>query len=696
MLQMKKILLLLGLIFNVLTINSQNFEGVDIFANFEHSIKYPALSPDGKHLIFAAEENGKTVIYESFFKLRWLEPTKFNYFNELMATSGNEVGGFSFNHDATKIYFHAKIQGTFFDIYYTQKTPNGWNKPTLLGKPFSTGADLFSPTISSDNKTIFVLKADPEGDKKCDCKCKKLLLFEKNDNNEWVGPKYLFEKFNFGCQETPFFAADNKLIFFASRRKDVDKDGKRVSDNDYNIYYARRIDENNWYYPALLDGINTKFDDLSPIIDRTGNRFFMTSMLKKKNSAKIYSVKLPAEASPQKTFMLSGKITDLYSKRPVAAKIKVQNAVTFVTLGEFDVTEDGKYSIILTKGVFYKIDFSSNAYSHKFYYKNLTYRQNDNQDSISKVSETDKNEDLEEVFNVSLFNNINLELNIYDNRLFYPLSPVLTVEDIENKRVIPQKNIVKVSEGKYNCNLEIGKIYKITVESENIENYSTNFDLRTDVIYSNFEKSIELSALRKPVTLNVAAELLPVNIEIKNLSRNEIAQTLLDENAQKQPLLLLRTNDNYELNVSKKGYTYYNSVLNYPTTTPETIDINLEKLTRQTKMVFNNITFETNSAELNFESFAELNRIVRFLKENADIKVEISAHTDDVGADDYNFRLSDKRAASAVNFLINSGISKDRMVSKGFGKTQPLVANDTDAHRTQNRRVEIRIIETKY
>ena len=542
---------------------------------------------------------------------------------------------------------------------------------------------------------MFVLKATPENNKKCDCVCKELLLFDKNDNDEWVGPKYIAEKFNIGCQETPFVAADNELVYFVSRRKDVDKAGKRVSDDDYNIYFARRIDENNWYYPVLADGINTKFDDISPTLDRTGNKFFIVSQLNKKSPSKIYSIKPPTDAKPKKTFMLSGKITDLYSNKPIAAKIKVQNAVSFVTIGEFQAADNGNYSIILPRGIFYKIDFYTENYSHKFYYKDLTFRQEEMTDTIIDMAKTAKEEKWEEIFNVSLFDKVNLELNIYDNRLFYPLSPVLTIKNADNNSLIPQKNIRKISDGKYNCNLEIGKKYNILVEGENIENYSTNFDLRTDVIYSNFEKSIELSALRKPVTLNISSELLPVNIDVKNISRSEIAQTLLDENEKKQPLLFLRTNDDYELNISKKGYTYYNTVLNFPTTTPETIDINLEKLTKQTKMVFNNITFETNSAELNAESFAELNRIVRFLKENTEIKVEISAHTDNVGTDEYNFRLSEKRAASAVNFLIKNGITKERMVSKGFGKTQPLVPNDTEANRVLNRRVEIRITETQ-
>jgi outer membrane protein OmpA-like peptidoglycan-associated protein len=81
------------------------------------------------------------------------------------------------------------------------------------------------------------------------------------------------------------------------------------------------------------------------------------------------------------------------------------------------------------------------------------------------------------------------------------------------------------------------------------------------------------------------------------------------------------------------------------------------------------------------------------MKENPDIRIEISAHTDDVGSQEYNARLSDKRAASVVTFLTKNDIFKDRLQAKGYGKLQPLVPNDSAENRAKNRRVEIRIIE---
>jgi outer membrane protein OmpA-like peptidoglycan-associated protein len=217
------------------------------------------------------------------------------------------------------------------------------------------------------------------------------------------------------------------------------------------------------------------------------------------------------------------------------------------------------------------------------------------------------------------------------------------------------------------------------------------------VVYSNFEKSLELKASRKLLTLNVTDSdgnrITLVDIEVKNLNRDENVSSLLSYDANKNPILALRTNNMYELDVTKKGYTYFNTTLDIKNTNRETQNIVLDLLTTETKMIFNNITFETNSAELNTESYAELNRLLSFMERNPNLKIEIAAHTDDIGSNEYNFRLSDKRAESVVKFLVNNNINKSRVQSKGYGELQPLAPNDSDENRARNRRVEIKIIE---
>jgi outer membrane protein OmpA-like peptidoglycan-associated protein len=111
------------------------------------------------------------------------------------------------------------------------------------------------------------------------------------------------------------------------------------------------------------------------------------------------------------------------------------------------------------------------------------------------------------------------------------------------------------------------------------------------------------------------------------------------------------------------------------------------------KVRLNNIFFETGKWDLLPESFNELDKLVRMLNDNPDMAIEINGHTDNVGNDDSNLQLSQKRAAAVVNYLLEKGISNTRLDSKGFGETQPVAANETDEGRALNRRVEFVIIK---
>ncbi|MBN1755924.1 OmpA family protein [bacterium] len=113
----------------------------------------------------------------------------------------------------------------------------------------------------------------------------------------------------------------------------------------------------------------------------------------------------------------------------------------------------------------------------------------------------------------------------------------------------------------------------------------------------------------------------------------------------------------------------------------------------QIGITLNNIFFDFDSSNLRPESYPELNRLAKILKENPDQKVEISGHTDSKGSQDYNFSLSDRRAASVVDYLISVGCDPDNLVSKGYGETKPVATNDTDEGRQMNRRVEFKFIK---
>ncbi len=110
------------------------------------------------------------------------------------------------------------------------------------------------------------------------------------------------------------------------------------------------------------------------------------------------------------------------------------------------------------------------------------------------------------------------------------------------------------------------------------------------------------------------------------------------------------------------------------------------------KIRLNNIFFDYDKAELRVESYPELNRLIEILKKYSDLKIEIGGHTDNIGNNAYNLRLSTSRAKSVMDYLLSKGIDKSRITYKGYGESQAVDTNDTEEGRQNNRRVEFKII----
>ncbi len=107
----------------------------------------------------------------------------------------------------------------------------------------------------------------------------------------------------------------------------------------------------------------------------------------------------------------------------------------------------------------------------------------------------------------------------------------------------------------------------------------------------------------------------------------------------------------------------------------------------------NNVFFDFDKWDLRGESFVELDRVVKLLQENTAITIEMAAHTDSRGSDDYNFKLSDNRARSVMTYILSKGIAPERITSRGYGENVPVATNETDEGRQLNRRVEFTIVK---
>jgi OOP family OmpA-OmpF porin len=110
-------------------------------------------------------------------------------------------------------------------------------------------------------------------------------------------------------------------------------------------------------------------------------------------------------------------------------------------------------------------------------------------------------------------------------------------------------------------------------------------------------------------------------------------------------------------------------------------------------VVLEGVTFETNSAVLSGDSKPVLDTVAKGLKEHPRLVVELQGHTDSTGSPNYNVALSERRAESVRDYLLNQGVSSSQLSAKGYGQTQPIAPNTTAAGRAQNRRVVMHVLD---
>lgn len=120
----------------------------------------------------------------------------------------------------------------------------------------------------------------------------------------------------------------------------------------------------------------------------------------------------------------------------------------------------------------------------------------------------------------------------------------------------------------------------------------------------------------------------------------------------------------------------------------------LDQLELEKAIVLENIYYDLDKATIRPDAAVELDKLVKILMDNPEIKIELSSHTDSRATDAYNKDLSQRRAESAVNYLVSQGIAAERLVAKGYGEEQPIVAEaSTEEDHQRNRRTEFKVIE---
>lgn len=192
-----------------------------------------------------------------------------------------------------------------------------------------------------------------------------------------------------------------------------------------------------------------------------------------------------------------------------------------------------------------------------------------------------------------------------------------------------------------------------------------------------------------------SGEPLAARIEMIDLNTRQLLTSTSSDAVTGSYLACVHTGGNILLNVSHPDYPFYSENFQiektYTELSPFLKDISLQPTDVGTVVTLKNVFFDFDKTELKPESFVELDRLVSYLQHNS-VRIEIGGHTDDQGSEDYNDRLSENRAKSVYDYLIQKGIPADRLTYKGYGKRIPVADNSTDEGRAANRRTEFKII----
>jgi outer membrane protein OmpA-like peptidoglycan-associated protein/tetratricopeptide (TPR) repeat protein len=185
-------------------------------------------------------------------------------------------------------------------------------------------------------------------------------------------------------------------------------------------------------------------------------------------------------------------------------------------------------------------------------------------------------------------------------------------------------------------------------------------------------------------------------IQLLDLETGEVVMELESHEGEGDYLLSLPSDRDYALNVSADAYLFYSEHFTFAgqhtQAEPLQRDVPMEAIRVGSVVVLHNVFYASESFELEQASRTELNRVYDFLLVNPAIGVEISGHTDNTGTPEHNQKLSEQRAQSVVDYLLDKGIDTGRIKAAGYGEGQPVADNGTEEGKALNRRTELKII----
>ena len=458
----------------------------------------------GNYMVLALMVNSREQLFESRFDgMAWSQPSPLDAINNFWGGHSN-IGGPFLYFDEGILYYHANFLGGEggYDIYYSLREDDRWGEPVTMGPGINSSENEFYPSMSPGMQNFYFSRGNPAADAKKPSRspdCEIFYTAERDDSGHWSEATPMHDILNQDCQHGFFIAPDGRSVYFSS----VDQENHREG---YNIYFARKI-LGTWTIPLLIENIRSESTNINPRIAGDNIYFISRTESRREITGTIYKAGMPGQFSPLKTITSTGRVMHLESRQHLDVPLVVYDPITLNKLGDFySNRQTGLYNIKLLDNANYIVDVRNEGFSFASFH--IDYRQD------QKITGPPL---------IELFNEIELELSVYDSEIFRPLDAEVHALNLDDNTVI---DAARQESGSFTLRLPIGHNYRINAGTVGFENTNFDFDLFGDIIFSRFERNMPLVPKKRvfEIAITDTETALPVDAQVtlKNLNREEV------------------------------------------------------------------------------------------------------------------------------------------------------------------------------
>ena len=263
----------------------------------------------------------------------------------------------------------------------------------------------------------------------------------------------------------------------------------------------------------------------------------------------------------------------------------------------------------------------------------------------------------------------------------------IEIKDTDKDRIKLREKVLK--QGTHKQRLTMGN-YSVYAKAENYYDLNSPFTLDSAGVTLPIELRLNHVPVFRVTVANKETKMaLPAKVQIRKRGTELNRYMLETDSARGASSAMLSDSISYSLHIEQMGYEPFDAII---ANIGDSMHVELTPIKKGEVFIMNDMFFASNRTRILSSSEKSLNDLYMFLQRNPEVRIKIMGHTDSVGKDKANQKLSEGRANAVRDDLIERGIAPERIEAIGYGESRPIDTNDTEEGRQNNRRVEIEIM----